>query len=75
MTRGKRHTNAFKQEVVPQVIKHGYKISEVAANLDVTTKSLYVWIRRYGKQDKKTALRAGFSSREARFKKALHHAE
>lgn len=45
---GKRYPEEFKIEAVKQVTDRGYSVAEVAARLDVTTKSLYDWIRRYG---------------------------
>lgn len=45
---GKRYSEEFKIEAVRQVTDRGYKISDVARRLGVTTKSLYDWINRYG---------------------------
>ena len=46
--RGKRYPEEFKIEAAKQVIDRGYKVSDVASRLDVTTKSLYAWVKRYG---------------------------
>ncbi len=45
---GKRYTEEFKIEAVKQVTDRGYKTSDVAKRLGVTTKSLYDWIKKYG---------------------------
>ncbi|ORU92894.1 MAG: transposase [Cycloclasticus sp. symbiont of Bathymodiolus heckerae] len=46
--RGKRYPEEFKIEATKQVIDRGYKVSDVANRLGVTTKSLYAWVKRYG---------------------------
>ena len=45
---GKRYPEEFKIEAVKQVTDRGYKLSEVAERLGVTTKSMHNWIKRYG---------------------------
>jgi len=45
--RGKRYPEEFKIEAAKQVIDRGYKVSDVANRLGVTTKSLYAWVKRY----------------------------
>lgn len=47
---GNRYTEEFRIEAVKQVTERGYKPSEVAKRLGVTTNSLYNWIKRYGNQ-------------------------
>ena len=47
---GNRYTDEFRIEAVKQVTVRGYKPSEVAKRLGVTTNSLYNWIKRYGDQ-------------------------
>lgn len=49
---GQRYPEEFKIEAVKQVTDRGYKISDVASRLGVTTKSMHNWIKRYG--DKST---------------------
>lgn len=44
----KRYPEEFKIEAVKQVTDRGYKISEVAERLGVTTKSLNDWVKKYG---------------------------
>jgi transposase len=44
---GKRYPEEFKIEAVKQVVDRGYSVSSVATRLDITTHSLYAWIK-YG---------------------------
>lgn len=46
--RGKRYPEEFKIEAVKQVTEHGYTVISVAERLGVSSKTLYVWLRRYG---------------------------
>ncbi|HBW1846929.1 TPA: IS3 family transposase [Klebsiella quasipneumoniae subsp. quasipneumoniae] len=45
---GKRYPEEFKIEAVKQVVDRGYSVSSVATRLDITTHSLYAWIKKYG---------------------------
>ncbi|MBS0907379.1 IS3 family transposase [Pantoea dispersa] len=45
---GKRYPEEFKIEAVKQVIGRGHSVSSVATRLDITTHSLYAWIKKYG---------------------------
>lgn len=45
---GKRYPEEFKTEAVKQVVDRGYSVSRVATRLDITTHSLYAWIKKYG---------------------------
>ncbi|EJB4861150.1 IS3 family transposase [Salmonella enterica] len=45
---GKRYPEEFKIEAVKQVVDRGHSVSSVATRLDITTHSLYVWIKKYG---------------------------
>jgi transposase len=45
---GKRYPEEFKIEAVKQVVDRGYLLS-VATRLDITTHSLYAWIKKYGR--------------------------
>jgi len=45
---GKRYPEDFKFEAVKQVVDRGYSVSSVATRLDITTHSLYAWIKKYG---------------------------
>ncbi|HBR6268470.1 TPA: IS3 family transposase [Klebsiella pneumoniae] len=45
---GKRYPEEFKIEAVRQVVDRGYSVASVATRLDITTHSLYAWIKKYG---------------------------
>ncbi|EBK5066646.1 IS3 family transposase [Salmonella enterica] len=45
---GKRYPEEFKIEAVKQVVDRGYSVSSVATCLDITTHTLYAWIKKYG---------------------------
>ncbi|QZY93040.1 IS3 family transposase (plasmid) [Pantoea dispersa] len=45
---GKRYPEEFKIEAVKQVVDRGNSVSSVATRLDITTHSLYAWIKKYG---------------------------
>ena len=45
---GKRYPEEFKIEAVKQAIDRGHSVSSVATRLDITTHSLYAWIKKYG---------------------------
>ena len=45
---GKRYPEEFKQEAVKQVVDRGHSVADVAKRLDVTTHSLYAWVKKYG---------------------------
>ncbi|OJN36754.1 hypothetical protein BK302_25995, partial [Escherichia coli] len=44
----KRYPEEFKIEAVKQVVDRGYSVASVATRLDITTHSLYSWIKKYG---------------------------
>ena len=43
---GKRYPEEFKTEAVKQVVDRGYSVASVATRLDITTHSLYAWIKK-----------------------------
>jgi transposase len=43
----KRYPEEFKIEAVKQVVDRGHSVSSVATRLDITTRSLYVWIKKF----------------------------
>lgn len=45
---GKRYPEEFKIEAVKQVIDRGHSVSSVATRLNITSHSLYAWIKKYG---------------------------
>lgn len=42
---GKCYPEAFKIKAVKQIIERGHSVSSVATRLDITTHSLYAWIK------------------------------
>ncbi|EJO3119359.1 TPA: IS3 family transposase [Klebsiella pneumoniae] len=44
----KRYPEEFKIEAVKQVVDRGHSVSSIATRLDITTHSLYAWIKKYG---------------------------
>jgi transposase len=42
---GKRYPEEFKIEAVKQVVDRGHSVSSVTTRLDITTHSLYAWIK------------------------------
>ncbi|MGX2954539.1 IS3 family transposase [Shewanella algae] len=49
---GKRYPEEFKIEAVRQVVDRGHSIADVAHRLDITTHSLYAWVKKYGPDNK-----------------------
>jgi len=45
---GKRYPDEFKIEAVKQVDERGHSIASIASRLDITTHSLYAWLKKYG---------------------------
>ena len=45
---GKRYPEEFKIEAVKQVVDRGHSVSSVATRRDITTHSLYAWIKKFG---------------------------
>ena len=45
---GKRYPEEFKIEAGKQVVDRIHSVSSVATRLDITTHSLYAWIKKYG---------------------------
>lgn len=44
----KRYPEEFRIEAVKQVVDRGHAVADVAKRLDITTHSLYAWIKKYG---------------------------
>ncbi|VAX25828.1 hypothetical protein MNBD_NITROSPINAE02-171, partial [hydrothermal vent metagenome] len=40
-----KYTAEFREEAVRQVLDRGYSVKEVSANLDVSSHSLYKWLK------------------------------
>lgn len=67
----KRYPEEFKIEAVRQVVERGYPVSEVASRLDVTTHSLYAWLKKYGPEADKHQAKAGEQAELKRLRKEL----
>ena len=52
---GSRYSDEFKAEAVGQVVERGYKVAEVAERLQVSTHSLYKWLKADPRNPKATA--------------------
>jgi transposase len=68
---GKRYPEEFKIEAVRQVTDRGYSVADVAGRLDVTTHSLYAWLKKYGPDAKKHRTKAEEQAEINRLKKEL----
>ena len=71
MGSGIRYSNEFKQEAVNQVVIHGYKVAEVAKRLDISTKSLYDWMKIFSKPPKQRQKDQDLQAEIARLKREL----
>jgi transposase len=75
MGKGIRYTDEFKQEAVNQVVVHGYPVSEVSHRLGISTKSLYVWIKRFSKPRQQRENETDLRAENARLKRELKRAQ
>ncbi len=71
MGKGIRYTDEFKQEAVNQVVVHGYPVSEVSQRLGISTKSLYVWIKKFSKPRQLRENESDWRAENARLKREL----
>lgn len=55
---GKRYPKKFNIEAVKQVIDRGHSIASVANRLDITTHSLYAWVKKYGPDSSTTKMQS-----------------
>ena len=75
MGKGIRYTDEFKQEAVNQVAVHGYPVSEVSHRLGISTKSLYVWIKKFSKPRQQRENESDLRAENARLKRELKRAQ
>jgi len=68
---GKRYPEEFKIEAVKQIVDRGYSVADVAKRLDVTTHSLYAWVRKYGPDSKEHNTKTEADSEIRRLQKEL----
>jgi len=67
----RRYTDEFKAEAVKQITERGYSVAEVSDRLGVSTKSLYLWLRKTKNKDRPDASQAEI----ARLKSELERVE
>ena len=75
MGKGIRYTDEFKQEAVNQVVVHGYPVGEVSQRLGISTKSLYVWIKKLSKPRQQRENETDLRAENARLKRELKRAQ
>lgn len=68
---GKRYPESFKIEAVRQVTERGYSVAEVSRRLDVTTHSIYAWIKCYGPEAKEYNAKCAEQAELKRLRKEL----
>lgn len=66
---GKRYPEEFKIEAVKQVVDRGHSIASVATRLDITTHSLYAWVKKYGPDSSTTKTQSDAQSEIRRLQK------
>ncbi len=71
MDKGKRYPEEFKIEAVKQVSERGYSVKEVAERLDISTKTLYHWVAKFGAQSPGKQAQANEQAEIARLKSEL----
>lgn len=67
----KRYPEEFKIEAVKQVTDRGHSVADVAKRLDVTTHSLYAWIKKYGPDSTEYQAKSDEQAEIRRLKKEL----
>ncbi|EOF5965615.1 IS3 family transposase, partial [Salmonella enterica] len=67
----KRYPEEFKIEAVKQVVDRGHSVSSVATRLDITTHSLYAWIKKYGPESSTHKEQSDVQSEIRRLQKEL----
>ena len=75
---GSRYSDEFKKEAVSQVIERGHKVTEVAANLGISTHSLYKWLKADPRNPRPSAAdqkRQDLESENARLKAELRRVQ
>lgn len=67
----KRYPEEFKIEAVRQVTDRGHSVAQVAERLDVTTHSLYAWLKKYGPDAQQHQAKADDQAEIRRLQKEL----
>lgn len=68
---GKRYPEEFKLAAVRQITESGYSVYDVAKRLDITSDSLYAWVRRYGPEAAKYQMKSTEQAELNRLRKEL----
>lgn len=68
---GKRYPEEFKIEAVKQVTQRGHSVADVASRLDITSHSIYNWLKKYGPQAPEHQAKAGETARIRQLEKEL----
>lgn len=71
MSKGIRYSDEFKQEADNQVVVHGYSVADVAERLDISTKSIYGWMKTFSKPTKQRKDDEDLRAEVARLKREL----
>lgn len=69
---GKRYPEEFGIEAVRQVVDRSYSVADLARRLDVTTHSLYTWIKKYGPDSEEHNAQTEAEAEIRRLKKELN---
>ncbi len=75
MGKGIRYSDEFKQEAVNQVVVHGYSVNEISRSLGISTKSLYVWAKKFSKPRQQRENEADLQAENAGLKRELRRAQ
>lgn len=67
----KRYPTEFKKEAVRQVVERGHSVASVAERLDVTSHSLYNWMKKYGPDADRHAIELSDQAEIRKLKKEL----
>ncbi|MBN3495824.1 transposase [Vibrio neptunius] len=70
----KRFTDEFKIQAVKQVTAEGYSVASVAERLDVSTNSIYYWIKQFGDNSQQFAAESEQNARIRELEKQLKRA-
>ncbi|SFK43253.1 transposase [Candidatus Pantoea symbiotica] len=57
---------------VKQVVDRGHSIASVATRLDITTRSLYAWVKKYGSDSSANKIQSDAQSEIRRFTLPVH---
>ena len=67
----KRYPEEFRIAAIRQITEGGYAVSDVARRLDVTTHSLYSWLKKYGPESATYQAKTAEQAELSRLRKEL----